>query len=308
LTLQEIYDARGKVIKEQKELNDLVQARDGVFTPEEQEKWDKADVDFNGFTDSIKRAEALRLKEEEAEKRAEQHVERDLSSDETDRGGTGRDSMEYRKALQRYYISGDPTELRAVQADLDIVGGYFTVSEQMESGIVQAVDNLLFIKQAATVIRVPAAQSATVLRFDTDVAAPTDQGEISSVAEETSARFGKVGLTPHLQAEFIYIAEQLLRQSVIDMEGFLRERFIYQFANDWEAQYMTGGGGALSCLGLFVDSNDGIPSGRDYSTGNAVDGIVADNLVGNFYNLKPQYRNSPNCRWIFSRGGVRRIR
>ena len=66
--LNELYDERCRIDKEQRELNDAVLGRDGVYNPEEEEKWDKMDKRFNELADEIKEKET---REAELKKRAE---------------------------------------------------------------------------------------------------------------------------------------------------------------------------------------------------------------------------------------------
>ena len=297
-----------KVIKEQKELNDLVQARDGVYTPEEQEKWDKADVDFDALTDQIKRAEELRAKETLLEKRIDEHVEATQRATDSPPSNP-RATDEYRAAM-RGYLNGacGPDEFRAMQAELDVSGGYFTVSEQLASGIIQAVDNLHGLRQFATIHQLPTAVSLGAVSWDTDIDDPVPVGEVGSVTESTGERIGKRHLNPHMSDLLLKVSVQLLRQSFIDMEGFLATRFAYGFNDLDDVAFMTGDGTAMDCLGLFTADANGITTGRDFNTDMAVDNVSATGLIGAQMNQKAQYRNRPTTAWIFSRGGIRRIR
>jgi len=308
LTIQETYDARARVVKEQQELNDLVQARDGAFTPEEQEKWDKADVDFNAFTDTIKRAEELRAKEMLLDQRIDEHVEK-TQKEKGAPAANHRASDEYRAAM-RGYLNGSPgpDEFRAMQSELDVSGGYFTVSEQLASGIIQAVDNLHGLRSFATIHSLPTAVSLGAVSWDTDLDDPVPVGEIGAVTESTGERVGKRHLNPHMSDLLLKISNQLLRQSFIDIEGFLATRFAYGFNDLDDVAFMTGNGTAMDSLGLFTASAEGITTGRDFNTDMAVDNVSATGLIGAQMNQKAQYRNRPSTAWIFSRGGIRRIR
>jgi HK97 family phage major capsid protein len=44
------------------------------------------------------------------------------------------------------------------------------------------------------------------------------------------------------------------------------------------------------------------------STGNTTTTITADGLIEAKYTLKPQYQNSPTCRWMFHRNALKMIR
>ena len=78
----------------------------------------------------------------------------------------------------------------------------------------------------------------------------------------------------------------------------------YKFGVTQEKAYFTGDGNKKP-LGLFVASASGIPTSRDYATGNSSSAIVADNLIGQKYNLKQGYRD--RARWLFHRDAVSMI-
>src|SRR5690606_24459902 len=58
--------------------------------------------------------------------------------------------------------------------------------------------------------------------------------------------------------------------------------------------------------GLFVASNDGIPTSRDVVGSNTTTAIKADTLIDALYSLKEAYQR--NARWIFHRDVVKAIR
>ena len=308
MTLLELRAARAKVHQVQTELNDKVQARDGVYTPEEQEVWDKADRDWNSFTEQIDRAEALRVRETELDRKVDEYVERDQRTEERVEKGSIRESEEYRAAIRDYVFTGNVVpEMRALQAELDAPGGYL-VGTQLYNGIIQNVNDAVYVRSRAKIISVPTAQSLGAVGKSASAGDPSWTGEISpEAAEENTLRFNKRDLYPHRLAEFIKISKQLIRQSVINIEQFVAEEFAYRYANKLENGYLNGNGNQQP-LGVFTASDAGISTSRDYSTGNAIDAIVADNLIGQTQNLKIQYRNKPTTAWMFSRGGIRRIR
>jgi HK97 family phage major capsid protein len=72
-----------------------------------------------------------------------------------------------------------------------------------------------------------------------------------------------------------------------------------------EATGMTGTG-AGQPLGLFVASNDGIPTTRDVATGNTQTAMTFDGLINAKYSVKSQYWR--NASWIMHRDGAKMLR
>jgi HK97 family phage major capsid protein len=206
----------------------------------------------------------------------------------------------YRTFLRRGVVA---PELRALQADSDTLGGYMMAPMQMVDRLIEAVDNLVYIRQWASVFAVPNADSLGVPSLDTDVSDPAWTTELATGTEDSSVAFGRRELHPHPLAKRIKISRKLLAK-VPDSEALVIRRLAYKFGVTQEAAFLTGSG-AGQPLGVFTASVDGIPVARDYSTGNAQTAMTFDGLIGAKYTLKSQYW--PNARWMFHRDGVAQI-
>ena len=79
----------------------------------------------------------------------------------------------YRNAYQSWLRFGPEigmSERRALQADSDILGGYLAMPMQFVDRLIQAIDNLVYIRQWATIFAVPQAEVLGVPSLDTDPA------------------------------------------------------------------------------------------------------------------------------------------
>jgi len=197
-----------------------------------------------------------------------------------------------------------PVERRALQADQDIMGGYTVQPEQFVPRLLQAVDDALFIRGLATVMRLENADSLGIPSLDTD---PDDADwtvELGTGNEDSAMRFGKRELKPHPLAKRIKVSKTLLRRSVLPIENIVLERLAYKTGVTEEKAFLTGSG-ALQPLGVFTASADGVPTSRDVSTGNTTTSIAADGLIEAKYFLKAQYW--PRAVWMFHRDAVKQI-
>ncbi len=231
--------------------------------------------------------------------------ERRIATDVRFRRSTG----EYRKAFRSYLVGGFRgmgTEARALQADSDIVGGYLVAPMRFSQELIKFVDDMVFVRQFATVEQLPDAQSLGVPSLDTDPADADWTAEITSAVEDTAMRFGRRELNPHLISKQITVSQKLLRLSS-RAEAIVRDRLAYKFAVTQEKGFLTGTG-AGQALGVFTASSNGVSTARDVSTGNSSTAIGADNLFEVFYSLKEPYRKSRSFAWCFHRDGVKSVR
>jgi HK97 family phage major capsid protein len=213
---------------------------------------------------------------------------------------------EQRQALHRVLV--DPNapariELRALQQDADIYGGYLVTPVQFVQELIQAVDNQVFVRQWATKYQVPNADALGVPSLDNDPADPSWTSELLVGSEDSTMSFGKRELHPHPLAKYIKVSRKLLR-SVPDAEALVRDRLAYKFAVTEESAFITGTG-AGQPLGVMVASANGINTDRDVSTDNTATAITMDGLKNAKYTLKGNYW--PSARWLFHRDAVKMI-
>jgi HK97 family phage major capsid protein len=220
-----------------------------------------------------------------------------------------RASPEYRAMFETFIRGGmaafGPTEHRALQADIDNVGGYLRAPQQMLDGLIKFVDDNTAIRPLATVIQVTGAESLGAPSLDTDPDDGNWTSEIQTGSEDSAMRFGKRELHPHPLAKRIKVSAKLLRLAS-RAEGLVRDRLGYKFAITEDKAFLTGTG-VNQPLGVFTASAMGISTSRDVQTGSATD-ITADALIDAKYALKEQYMRSPKTRWLLHRDFVKRVR
>jgi HK97 family phage major capsid protein len=293
------------------EMLDKVIADDRSFTEEEKSQYDEYRQTAKRYSDMAKEARELEgLRSGDGNGRA-------VGTQSGDPGPSGegqqtrerpRASEEYRQAFASYLRGGERglsgEELRALQADDDVSGGYVVAPEKLVQDIIKAIDDMLIIRQRATTHTVENAASLGVPSLDADPADADWTSEIGTGNEDDSMTFGKRDFHPHPLAKRIKVSNKLLRSSFLDVEQLVRDRLAYKFGVSQEKAFLVGSG-AQQPLGMFTASNNGIPTGRDVSTGNTTTSIQFDGLVEAKYSLKQQYW--PNAIWIFHRDALKQI-
>ena len=305
---------RAKIVSDQRALLDKAEAEKRAMSADENTNYENMDTEVDRLTRDIDREEKLATRVASMRETVD-------TFKPAPAGGTEARTAEYRghkielskreganeKALRMLLTGVSVPEIRALQADADIYGGFLVAPTQFVLRLIQAVDNLVFIRNMATVFPVTKSESLGAPSLDNDPADPTWTGEISSASEDSTLSFGKRELTPHPLSKLLKVSEKLLRVSAMDVESLVIERLAYKFAVVEEYAYLLGSG-SNQPVGVFTAASAGvgISTGRDVSTGNTATAITFDGLMEALYSLKSQYH--PKATWIFHRNGIKKAR
>jgi HK97 family phage major capsid protein len=305
--INELRQERAGIWDQAKALNETALTAKRDFTAEESTQYDKMMGDMDAKKNQIDRLEkALGID-------AEMNGSNGSEFRQPPAGGSGervnaRATDEYRAAYDRFLIQGinalSPEHIRAMAADPDVEGGYLVAPEQMVTELLKGVDDMVFIRQFATIHQLTQAKSLGVVTLDSDVDDADWTTELRT-GNEGDIELGKRELRPHPLAKRVKISNTLLRLTAGGAAALVNARLTYKFGISQEKSYMTGDGNAKP-LGLFTASNDGIPTSRDITGSNTTSALVADTLIDALYSLKGAYQS--NARWGFHRDIVKMIR
>lgn len=303
--LKTLREQRGKLAHEMRAITDRASV----------EKRDMTDEEVAKHGELFAETEKLRKRIEVAERQAE--IDRQTAAqdgggnDREERGGAASArptaSPEYRAAFANYLRGGrdalSSAEVRALSVGVGSQGGFTVAPEQFVSDLIRFVDDMVYIRQRATIIPVANAASIGVPSLDADPADADWTSEIATGSEDSSMAFGKRKMVPNPLAKRIKVSDDLLRMAP-NAEQLVRERLGYKFAISEEKGFLTGNG-ASKPLGIFTASDDGIPTSRDVATGNTSTSITFDGLISAKYALKDQYRAQAS--WLFHRDAMAQI-
>lgn len=310
---------RAKLVADQRALLDKADAEKRNLAADEETNYQNMDNEVDRLTREIEREKKIEAREDEIRRMGDifrpnpsgtppeerfieyrgQKIKLPVNSDVQQRG--------FSTFLSRGLSAVGGEELRALQADADIYGGFLVAPPQFVLKLIMAMDNEVFIRGLATVYPVTKAESLGAPSMDNDVADPTWTGEITAAGEDSTLSFGKRELTPHPLAKLIKVSEKLLRVSAMDVEGLVTQRLAYKFGITAENAYLNGTG-VNSPMGVFhaATAGFGISTARDVSTGNTATAFTTDGLIEALYSLKAQYH--PRATWIFHRSAVKMLR
>ena len=299
----ELQEKRMKAVHDARSLNDSVQAEKREMTGEEQTRFDQFMAEQEKLGQAIKSEQRLIDAERETaanEQRGGKTTTEADGSAPTDK----RASKEYSNAFGAFLRAENQTHQRALQADLDTDGGYVVTPKQFVNDLIKAIDDLVLVRQYATVYPVNNATSLGVPSLDADPSDADWTSELGTGSEDNAMKFGAREFKPTPLAKRIRISKKLLRSSAIPIEQLVQQRLAYKFAVTQEKAFMLGNG-AGQPLGLFAASSSGITTARDVSNGNTSSAITMDGLLNAKYSLKSGYL--ANAKWLFHRDGVRDI-
>ncbi len=305
--LKALRERRGKFVTDMRALTELADREKRDLTGEEAAKHDE----LFGESEKVRK---LILAEERSVELSREEAER-TEAEERSRQGKDKDKPEnpadkvamvaFRRYLAGRSIEGEgAAELRTLQAGSDVEGGYLVAPQEFSTSLIKNVDDMVFVRDAATKFTVTKAESLGAPTLDSDVNDADWTTELQTGAEDNAMRFGKRELRPHPVAKRIKVSKKLLRISALPIESIIMQRLGYKFGITQEKAFLTGDGNQKP-LGLFTASNDGIPTSRDISTGNTATAITFDGLIEAKYSVKGQYW--PKADWVFHRDAVKQI-
>ena len=179
---------------------------------------------------------------------------------------------------------GDQFAVRnALRIGEDTEGGY-TVPDEFERRLIQALEENNIFRQQATVIRTSSGTRKIPIANDTMEAQWIDEGE---EIPETNTKFGQTTLSAYKLGTMIKISNELLHDSAFDLASYIATRFGVAMGNAEERAFFTGDGDKKP-LGILAETG-----GAELGVTAAEEDIVTfDEIFDLYYSLKSPYRRN----------------
>jgi HK97 family phage major capsid protein len=180
--------------------------------------------------------------------------------------------------------------------------GGFTVDTEVARSVVNALKAYGGMRQVSTVI---ATSGFGLLSFPTSNGT-AEKGEL--IAENQSATdldvtFGTVGLPAYkFSSKVVTVPIELIQDSGIDVEGFVRERLVERLGRVTNELFTTGTGSAQP-NGIVTAATVGVTAANSTSQ---VTAITYDSLVAMQHSVDPAYRRAAG--WMFNDTTMRVLR
>jgi HK97 family phage major capsid protein len=191
---------------------------------------------------------------------------------------------------------------KSLNVGTDTGAGFALAPPELINGIIAAQKNDLIMRQLATVRQSNSIQGTGITTMTTDFTGASWVGEETTVTTDQPV-VGKRELVPkYMRSEYIE-SDVFLEWAPADFQTWLQDRYAYSF-NNIEDQAFISGNGVAKPVGLFEAAAQGaIPTSRDKTASFTTSVTLAD-VKALYYNLKPQYRRDPTCRWVMNRAAV----
>ena len=298
MTILELREKRAKAWETAKAFLDAKRGADGLLAAEDVATYEKMEADVVNLGKEIDRLERQAALDAELSK----PVNTPLTGKPAAPAGeekTGRASAEYRRSFWNAMRSKMPSHeiMNALQIGTDSEGGYL-VPDEYERTLVEALEEENVFRQLAKVIQTSSG--------DRKIPVVATKGTASWIDEEgayteSDDSFGQVSIGAYKLGTMIKVSEELLNDSVFDLESYISREFARRIGAKEEEAFFTGDGSGKP-LGILASSG-GAETGITAASATA---ITADELIDLFYSLKSPYRR--NAVWVLNDSTIKAIR
>ena len=277
----ELRQKRGELWDKAKAFLNEHADENGMMNAEDTATYERMEQDIDSFGAAIDREERAERLERELNTPTSKVLSSRPEKPVLDK--PGRASDEYRDNF--WHMVRDRythySVFNALQVGSDTEGGYL-VPDEYERTLVQALQEENKLRTLCKVIHTSSGDRKIPLVASHGTASWVDEeGQIP----ESDDSFGQISLGAHKVASIIKVSEELLKDSVFDVESYIANEFARRVGDAEEAAFINGDG-AGKPYGLLHDTN-GAAAGVTAASATA---FTADELIDLVYSLKAPYR------------------
>lgn len=288
----EVWDLAKKFLNEHADEKGLMSAEDTAT-------YERMEQDVVDMGHAIDRAERAAEMERELNAAVQSPLtSRPDKAPAPSNGKTGRASDEYKNAFWKMIRNRAPhlTVVNALQIGTDSEGGYLC-PEEYERTLIKALEEENHLRSLCTIIRTESGERKIPL--------VTSHGSASWVEEEglipeSDDVFGQISLGAHKLATMIKVSDELLQDSVFDVESYIATEFARRISVAEEDAFINGDGTAKP-IGLLNDTNG---AGVGITTAGA--NFTAEEILDLIHSIKAGYRK--NAKFLLHDSTIKAIR
>lgn len=284
MTILELREKRNKVWEGAKAFLDTHRSENGTLSAEDDSVYCKMEQDIEDLGREITRME----KAEAFEKQLAQPLTSALTgipqNSQLDEK-TGRKSQEYISNFWNVMRNKAPlpSVMNALQIGTDSEGGYL-VPDEFENTLVEALTEENIFRTLAKTIqtssgdrKIPVVASKGTANWIDEEGAFTESDDV----------FNQVSIGAYKLGTMIKVSEELLNDSVFDLENYISKEFARRIGAKEEEAFFIGDGKGKP-LGILADTG-GAETGVTAASATA---ITSDEIIDLFYSLKAPYRKN----------------
>lgn len=299
MTILELREKRAKAWEAAKAFLDSHRNEKGVLSAEDDAAYTRMEQEITDLGKEIARLE----RQEAFERELSQPLNKPLTgrpvSGGVEKEKTGRASEEYKANFWNAMRSKVPlpSVVNALEEGTDSEGGYL-VPDEYERTLVEALEEENVFRQLANVIRTSSG--------DRKIPVVATKGTASWIDEEgayteSDDSFGQVSIGAYKVGTMIKVSEELLNDSVFDLESYIAKEFARRIGAKEEEAFFIGDGSGKP-LGVLA-ATGGAETGVTAASSTAV---TADELMDLFYSLKSPYRKK--AVWVLNDSTIKAVR
>lgn len=297
-TILELREKRAKAWEAAKAFLDSKRGTDGLLSDGDTEAYERMESDVMNLGKEIERLERQAAIDAELSRPTASPITNQPGANPTGELKKGRASDAYKDAFWKAMRNKNSYDVQnALQIGTDSEGGYL-VPDEFERTLIAALDEENIFRTMAKVI--------TTSSGDRKIPVVASKGTASWVDEEgpipeADDAFGQVSIGAYKLATMIKVSEELLNDSVFNLESYIAREFARRI-------------GAKEEEAFFIGDGTGKPTGIFNATGGAQLGITAasataitiDEVMDLFYSLKSPYKK--NASFVMNDTTVKAIR
>lgn len=297
----ELREKRAKAWDAAKQFLDAKRGVDGMLSEEDTATYDKMEQDVMNLGKEIERLERQAAIDAELSKATSTPLTgkpgAKMGKDEKEKSGRASDEYKCSFWNAMRVKAPMPSVLNALQEGTDSEDGYL-VPDEFERTLVEALEEENVFRTLAHVIRTSSG--------DRKIPVVASKGSASWVDEEGAYQesddaFSQVSIGAYKLGTMIKVSEELLTDSVFDLEAYISKEFARRIGSREEESFFNGDGKGKP-LGILA-ATGGAEVGVTAASATA---ITADEVIDLFYSLKAPYRK--NAVWLLNDATVKQIR
>lgn len=277
----ELREKRAKAWDAAKAFLDSKRGNDGLLSAEDTATYDKMEADVVALGKEVDRLERQAAIDAELSNPTSNPItNKPTTGDGSEK--TGRATAEYRSAFWNNMRGRRGANVQnALKIGEDTEGG-FLVPDEYERTLVEALEEENIFRKLANVV--------TTSSGDRKIPVVASKGEASWIDEEgtipdSDDKFGQVTIGAYKLATMIKVSEELLNDSVFNLESYISREFARRIGNKEEEAFF-GGDGSGKPLGILAATG----GGQIGVTSAGATAITLDEVLDLFYSLKAPYR------------------
>jgi len=294
--IAEMRQKRGELWDKAKAFLNEHTDENGMMSAEDTATYERMEQDIDNYGAAIDREERAERMERELNAPTSQLLT--SRPEKSVPGKAGRSSDEYQNAFWKMVRdrSAHYSVYNALQVGTDSEGG-FLVPDEYERTLVQALEEENKLRSLCKVIRTASGDRKIPLVASHGTASWVDE---EGLIPESDDAFGMISLGAHKVASIIKVSDELLQDSVFDVESYIASEFARRVGDAEEAAFINGDGSGKP-FGMLHETN-----GAATGVTTAGASITAEELIDLVYSLKAPYRK--RALFLFNDQTIKAIR